>query len=59
MKRLVKRWAITAVAVPLAAAGARGLSRSLERRRGPSRVTGLLRQAADMISPGKAKRRRW
>ncbi|MFB9237789.1 hypothetical protein ACFFWC_19880 [Plantactinospora siamensis] len=56
----MKRFAITAVALPLAAAGARGLSRAIEKRRGPSRTSGLLNQAADMIRPAKKSRsRRW
>ncbi|MFC7546520.1 hypothetical protein [Plantactinospora sp. GCM10030261] len=56
MKRMVKRWAVTAVAVPLAAAGARGLSRAIERRRGPSRASGLLQQMADTIRPRRTSR---
>ncbi|ASW55170.1 hypothetical protein CIK06_14790 [Plantactinospora sp. KBS50] len=57
---LVKRFAITAIALPLAAAGARGLSQAIEKRRGPSRATGLLRQAADLVRPRRTSRwRRW
>jgi hypothetical protein len=46
---LVKRYVLLAVAVPLAAAGARKLSDVIEARRGPSRGTRLLRQGADTI----------
>lgn len=47
--KLMKRWAVIAVAVPVAATGARKLSESMERRRGPSRFSVLLRKAADML----------
>ncbi|MEV1288605.1 hypothetical protein [Micromonospora sp. NPDC049679] len=53
--RLVKRWAIAAIAVPIAAAGARRLSRAMEQRRGPSRATNLLRWSADAMQ-GRAGR---
>jgi NADH:ubiquinone oxidoreductase subunit H len=46
---LIRRFVIMAVAVPLAAAGARKLSDVLEARRGPSRATGLLRNGADLL----------
>ncbi|SDZ28804.1 hypothetical protein SAMN05444365_10958 [Micromonospora pattaloongensis] len=54
---LLKRWAVAAVAVPVAAAGARRLSRAIERRRGPSRATNLLRWGADAMQ-GRARRSR-
>jgi hypothetical protein len=57
---LIRRFVIMAVAVPLAAAGARKLSDAVEARRGPSRATRLLRQGADTlqgIRPQKKKRR--
>lgn len=61
--RFVKRWAIMAIALPVAAAGARRLSQSMESRKGPSRASGLLRKGADVIHQvtGRAprKRRRW
>ena len=41
---LVKRFAIMTIAVPLAAAGARKLSDTLEAKRGPSRGTRALYQ---------------
>jgi NADH:ubiquinone oxidoreductase subunit H len=46
---LIRRFVIMAVAVPLAAAGARKLSEVMEARRGPSRASGYLRQGADLL----------
>jgi hypothetical protein len=46
---LIRRFVIMAIAVPLAAAGARKLSDRMEARRGPSRGTRLLRQGADAL----------
>jgi hypothetical protein len=45
----LRRLIITAIAVPLGAAGARKLSEAVEKRRGPSRATRLLRQGADAV----------
>ncbi|HLL65331.1 MAG TPA: hypothetical protein VK453_06235 [Micromonosporaceae bacterium] len=61
---LLRRWAIVAVAVPLAAAGARRLSDAIETRRGPSRATGILRGSADFLQrhggrSSSRPRRRW
>jgi hypothetical protein len=59
---LIRRFAIAAVAVPLAAAGARKLSDAVEARRGPSRGTRLLRQGADTLQSTfgrKPKKRRF
>jgi hypothetical protein len=56
---MIRRFVIMAVAVPLAAAGARKLSEKLEAKRGPSRSTRLLRQGADVLQGfGKQKKRR-
>jgi hypothetical protein len=59
----VRRFVVMAVAVPLAAAGARKLSDMVEARRGPSRGTRLLREGADtvqrLIGRQKTKRRRF
>jgi hypothetical protein len=55
---VIRRWAIMAIAVPLAAAGARKLSRAVEARRGPSRSTALLRRGADFIQRGSRRPRR-
>jgi hypothetical protein len=46
---MIRRFVIMAVAVPLAAAGARKLSEKIEARRGSSRGTRMLRQAADTV----------
>jgi hypothetical protein len=58
---LIKRYAIAAVAVPLAVAGARKLSDVVEARRGPSRGTRLLRTGADKLQGtfGRKKKRRF
>jgi hypothetical protein len=56
---LIRRFVIMAVAVPLAAAGARKLSDKIEAKRGPSQGTRLLRQGADTLSGfGRQKKRR-
>jgi hypothetical protein len=57
---LIRRFVIMAVAVPLAAAGARKLSAAVEARRGPSRGTKLLRQGADAMQGqfGRQKKKR-
>jgi hypothetical protein len=56
---LIRRYVIMAVAIPLAAAGARKLSEVVEARRGPSRGTKLLRQGADTLQGrfGRQKKR--
>jgi hypothetical protein len=56
---LIRRFVIMAVAVPLAAAGARKLSDAVEARRGPSRGTRLLRRGADTLQVrfGRQKKR--
>lgn len=59
IQKRIAQWAVMAVAVPLAAAGARRLSHTLEARRGPTGVTRLLTKGADMLRPQKAKRRRF
>jgi hypothetical protein len=57
---LIRRFVIMAVAVPLAAAGARKLSDTLEARRGSSRTTRALRQGADFLQGmRKPKKRRF
>ncbi len=60
MFNLLRRYVLMAVAVPLAAAGARKLSDVVEARRGPSRGTRLLRQGADTLQGrfGRQKKRR-
>lgn len=46
---LIRRFVIMAIAVPLAAAGARKLGDALESRRGKNRASNLLRQGADTL----------
>lgn len=57
---MVKRFAIMAVAVPLAAAGARKLSERLEAKKGPSRGSRMLREGANFLGGlrGQKKKRR-
>ena len=55
---MFRRFVIMAVAVPLAAAGARKLSDVVEARRGSSRATRLLRQAADTLQGFRRPRKR-
>jgi hypothetical protein len=59
---LARRYVFMAIAVPLAAAGARKISQAVEARRGPSRGTRLLRRGADALQGrfgGKKRRRRF
>jgi len=58
--RTLIRWAVAAIAVPLAIAGARKLSDAMESRRGSSRTSRFLRQSADGAQSlfGRPKRRR-
>jgi len=55
----VGRWAVVAVALPLAAAGIRKVSQVVEARRGPSGVTRGMQQVADVLGMGRRKRRRF
>jgi hypothetical protein len=62
--RLIARWLVVAVAVPLIAAVIRWLSRAMEERGGPSRASRLLRRSADALrqEPARAARQtrsRW
>ncbi|MDG4796159.1 hypothetical protein [Micromonospora sp. WMMD1082] len=59
IRKRVAQWAVMAVAVPLAAAGARRLSHTLESRRGSSRASRMLSRGADLLRPQKARRRRF
>ncbi|AEB46730.1 MULTISPECIES: hypothetical protein [Micromonospora] len=59
IRKRVAQWAVMAVAVPLAAAGARRLSHTLESRRGPSGASRMLTRGADLLRPQKARRRRF
>ncbi|MEV0940327.1 hypothetical protein [Micromonospora wenchangensis] len=59
IQKRIAQWAVMAVAVPLAAAGARRLSHTLEARRGPSGVSRMLSRGADVLRPQRARRRRF
>ena len=50
-----RTWLVFAVAVPLGAAGARRLARTIEARRGPSSFTRGLTKAGEL---GRGRRRR-
>jgi hypothetical protein len=57
--KTVGRWALLAIAVPLAAAGLRRLGQQMEARKGHTRMTGLLHKTAsglDVVS-GRHPRR--
>jgi hypothetical protein len=56
-----RKMILTAVLVPLGAAGARKLSERIERKRGSNRMTRLLRQGADTAQTlfGRKKRSRF
>ncbi|XTZ18581.1 hypothetical protein ACQSSU_15030 [Micromonospora echinospora] len=58
IQKRIGQWAVMAVAVPLAAAGARRISHTIEARRGPSGVSRMLSRGADLLRPQRAKRRR-
>ncbi len=60
MRKLIGRWVLLAIAVPLTAAGARRLGQAMEKRRGRSRVTRFLHGAADTLerATGRPRRRR-
>ena len=55
--KVMKRWIVVAVAVPVAAASARKVSQAMERRRGSTRTSRLLRRGADLLHV-KGQRRR-
>jgi hypothetical protein len=57
--KTIARWALLAIAVPLAAAGLRRLGQQMEARKGQTRMTGLIRKTAsglDVISGRDARR---
>jgi hypothetical protein len=59
--KMLARWAVAVIAVPLAIAGVRRLSDAMETRRGSSRTTRFLRRSADTAHTmfGRRKRRHW
>jgi hypothetical protein len=56
--RILGRWAVIAVAFPVAAVILRKISESVERRRGPTKVTGLLRRGASTLDGVTGRNRR-
>ena len=60
LPKMIAKWAVAAIAVPLAIAGARKVSDRLEARRGSTRTTRLLRKgvAAAERMTGRKRRRR-
>ncbi|GGM55231.1 hypothetical protein ACFFX1_19650 [Dactylosporangium sucinum] len=59
MRRAFGRWAIAAIAVPLAVAGAKKVSDRIEARRGSTRASRLLRRGTTLAEKltGRKKRR--
>jgi hypothetical protein len=47
--RMLLRWLVLTVAVPLIAAAVRWLSRNMEARGGPTRTSRVLRRSADAL----------
>ena len=56
--RIVGRWALIAIAIPVAAIVLRKISESVERRHGPSKVTGALRRSASTLETLTGRNRR-
>jgi hypothetical protein len=59
LQKMVIRWALVTVAVPLAIAGAKMVSDRIEARRGSTRTTRLLRRGAGVaqrFTGGKRRR---
>jgi hypothetical protein len=56
--RMVGRWAIVAIAVPLAAVVIRKLGESIERRRGQTRISSILRSAANGLDALRGRGRK-
>ncbi|WP_203981523.1 hypothetical protein [Planosporangium flavigriseum] len=52
--KLLARWLVVIVVMPLIVAALRWLSRALEERRGPTTTSRLLRQAADALRPPRS-----
>jgi len=56
--KMIARWVIAAVAVPLAIASVRKVSDTIEARRGASRTTRLLRRSANVVQRLTGRKRR-
>ncbi|GAA2641124.1 hypothetical protein GCM10010399_88630 [Dactylosporangium fulvum] len=57
LPKMLARWAVAAVAVPLAIAGARKISQRIEARRGSTRTTRFLRQGVNVAERLTGRRR--
>jgi hypothetical protein len=58
LPKMIARWVVAAVAVPLAIAGARKVSDRIEARRGSTRSTRLLRRGAGVAQRFTGRKRR-
>jgi hypothetical protein len=58
MRKAIGRWAVLAVAVPLAAVGARRIGQAVEARRGSNRVSRLLHQGSDALQSMTGRKRK-
>jgi len=58
LPKMIARWVIAAVAVPLAIAGARKVSDRMEARRGSTRTTRMLRRGVDVAQRLTGRKRR-
>ena len=56
--KFISRWALVAVAAPVAAAGVRKLGSAVEARRGSTPVSRLLGRTADTLQAVSGRRRR-
>lgn len=59
--KVIGRWALVAIAVPLVAAGARQLGHAVEQRKGSTRATRMLHRGADTLQrlTGRKPKRRF
>jgi hypothetical protein len=58
LPKMIARWVIAVVAVPLAIAGARKVSDRIEARRGSTRATRLLRRGVNVAQRLTGRKRR-
>jgi hypothetical protein len=58
LPKMITRWVVAAVAVPLAIAGARKVSERIEARRGSTRGTRLLRRGVGVAQRLTGRKRR-
>jgi hypothetical protein len=58
LPKMIARWVVAAVAVPLAIAGARKVSDKIEARRGSTRSTRLLRRGVGVAQRLTGRKRR-